>query len=204
MQEIYLVSLIVGGGLLGFSLLSGGDGHSHFDSDTHSDFDSHQSLELHSDSSIEHVDHLHDIQHTNSADTVKFISIRNAIYFLAFFGLTGTVFDALSFDTIFTLPSAIGMGAFASYFGYKLMKYLKFSETGEATNLKLLEGKSAVITLPIHGSGKGKIQIDCKGQTEEMPAKIADASGRTNFNIRDKVLIQEVKDNVAYVIECEL
>ncbi len=81
MQEIYLVSLIVGGGLLGFSLLSGGDGHSNFDSDTHSDFDSHQSLELHSDSSIEHVDNLHDIQHTNSADTVKFISIRNAIYF---------------------------------------------------------------------------------------------------------------------------
>ena len=48
-----LVSLIVGGGLLGFSLLSGGDGHSNFDADTHSDFDAHQSLELDAHSSID-------------------------------------------------------------------------------------------------------------------------------------------------------
>lgn len=215
MFELYLFFLIFGGGLLGFSLLGGGDGgdsgdaHLHLDANTDSGTDVGHSIELTHSADI-HTDiqstsgaDSHAIQHSDGADSVKFLSLRNGIYFSAFFGLTGTALELLAINFVFTLVSAISMGTFAAYFGYRLMKYLKSSESGEMMNIGNLEGRVAIVTLPIHKGRKGKIQINFKGQTEEIAAEIADASDRTEFKFREEVLIYEIRNNIAFVIEHE-
>ncbi len=215
MFELYLFFLIFGGGLLGFSLLSGGDGgdsgdtHLHLDAHSDTGTDGGHSIEItHSADIHTGIQPIggtdsHAIQHSDGADSVKFFSFRNGIYFSAFFGLTGTALELLAFNFVFTLVSAISMGTFSAYFGYKLMKYLKANESGEMMNIGNLEGKVATVTLPIHIGRKGKIQINFKGQTEEIAAEIADASDRTEFKLREKVLIYEIRNNTAFVIEHE-
>ena len=215
MLELYLFCLIVGGGLLGFSLLTGGehgDTEAHSELDFHADADVHSleintessvtELDIHSDESISNIQHT-ELTNQNSLDSVKLISFRNIIYFMAFFGLTGSIFSYLAFLPLITFFASTSMGIFSGWFGYKLMKYLKSSESGESLNLYDLKGKQAIVTININKNSKGKIQTQCKGQTIELIAMIDDSSDKEFFKTRDKVLITDIKNNIAFIIEID-
>lgn len=204
MFEIYLFCLIVGGGLLGFSIFAGGgDADVGADADIHADI---HSLDTDAGTEISHVDLQHEDLpvHADAASGVKFLSIRNGVYFCTFFGLTGTVLQLLDFGFVSTFIPAVGVGGFSAYFGYRLMKYLKGSETGEAVNLNDVSGFTAKVSLPIVRGRRGKIYFEIKGQTAEIAAEIADASEKQKFNLHDEVLVVEIKDGVAKVVEVEL
>lgn len=204
MFEVYLFSLIVGGGLLGFSLITGGD-HS---ADVHGHFDLHSgdahALDIHSDHSITHIESgKAEIQKADAADSVKLLSFRNGVYFTAFFGLTGTLLSLTSILPILTALFSVGMGSFAGWFGYKLMKYLKSSESGESINLKDLVGKQALVTLNVSKDTKGKIQTQCKGQNIELAAQIDESSEIDTFKMRECVLITDIRNNIAYIVSAD-
>jgi len=218
MLSVYIACLLFGGILLAVSFIMGG-GHDastdvHGSLDIHSDTDIHASL-----SSGGGIDTHADIGHTgevsshalesqqqdgDSGDAVKFISLRNIIFFIAFFGLTGTALELLSVSGIITLLFSIVMGAFSAVTGYKFMKYLKSSESGEAINIYSLQGRTGKVIMNLSKEKQGKILIDAGNQSIEMRSLLAENTLEDELKYGDKVIIIEVKNNIAIVIKSEL
>jgi hypothetical protein len=214
MFYIYLSALIFGGSFLLMSLLLGdhdGDAsdHSALDAghaDIDHDLDAHiDDFDTSTDIEISDADTSHPIQHFHSdaTDAVSFISFRNITFFSAFFGLTGLILDFLTIPFFISLFSSIGMGAFAWGFGHKLMKYLKSSQTGEGIDLAELKGRNAIVSLPVSKESKGKIFIRTETSNFEMIAKVSEVAKKDQFNPRDEVLIIEISNNIAYIVESD-
>lgn len=208
MLIVYLACLIFGGIILGASFLFGGDHDTNIDTDHTLDFD--HSGELPVDSGGIEIEHspndinvsLHN-DHLSVSEAATFFSIRNMIFFITFFGLTGTVLSLMSVISMITLICSIGIGASAWLFGYKLMKYLKSSESGEGLSIYSLKGKSAKVIMPIGKNRKGKVQINTGSQSLQLIAKASDISETEEFKKGDEVLIIEVRENYVYVINSD-
>ncbi|MDQ1266538.1 MAG: hypothetical protein QG635_1690, partial [Bacteroidota bacterium] len=197
MLIFYLVCLILGGGLIASSLILGG----HYGGDISHDLDAHSGIshelasETESGDAASYSDISHDITHSsgnhlitheNPADSIKLISFRNLTYFMAFFGLTGTGLNILGVSSFFSFFSSVVLGSIAAYYGYRLMKYFKSSETGQALNIYDLKGRTGKIILNVSKSIKGKISIDVGGRTCELMSKVSDISVRDSFRIGEE------------------
>ncbi len=200
MLELYLAFLIFGGLLLAGTLI--------FGSDQHSDIEARADSEIHIGNTHPiNVDN-HPIEHhsefRNISDAVKFISLRNFVYFSAFFGLTGTILTLAGIIFIFSLPISILIGIIASYTGYKFMKYLKATESGEAINIIQLEGKVGVVTLNIYKNQPGKLKIEFGGKFEEFIAILSEDSAKEQLSKGEKALVIDIENNKLIVTEFEL
>lgn len=225
MLELYIFTLIIGGGMLAFSAFSGGDfgsdadvdanidSHVDIDSDTHLEIDSHVDCDNPLDAphaAIEHIPHsIESINHSiapanqSGIDGIKLLSLRSLTYFSAFFGLTGTVMTWIGSAFITTLLSAIFSGSVAAFFGYKLMAYLKSSESGQALNTTSFIGRKAKVIIPITPNKMGKILVEISGQNVELIAKIT-SPDTDSFAPGDAVLIVSFSDNVAIVSKYDI
>ena len=206
MFTLYLVCLIFGGILLGFSLISGSN--SDHDADVH-----HGDFHADTDSSHLHLDshdiHHHEIEAAHSSngfldEVMKFFSLRNIIYFISFFGLTGTSMNLLNFGSVSTLLSSLGVGGFASFFGYSLMKYLRKTESGETINWYNLKGKIATVSMITFKDKKGKILVECAGSTYEIPAILSDNSEYESLQKGEKIIIIEIDEKSAVIDKTDL
>lgn len=216
---LYLASLIFGGSLLAFSLIAGhdSDADAHGDLDAHGDFDADHSLDGADSFDVDHsldaggdaldpVDVSHDgaLEHADGvADAVKLVSFRNIIYFLAFFGLTGTVLDLFAAPYYLAFGSSVGMGGFAAALGYQFMKYLKKTESGEMINIYNLKGHSAKVVVNVSKVRRGKICVEAGDQTHEILAKASSIAKKDVFERGEQVLIIEVKDTTAFVVQAD-
>ena len=209
---LYLACLIFGGALLAFSLIAGGGEHdtdsAHalgHDSDIGHDHDFltgtdvDHSIEVTGDHSIEAAGH----DTHEAGDAVKFFSFRNLIYFTAFFGLTGTVLTIFEISSLIIFLASVGMGAFSYGIGYKFMKYLKQSESGEVVNIQNIKGKNAKVVMGLSKTDKGKISVTVGDKTIKMLAKASDIAKKDTFGDGEQVLVIEIKNNTAYVVESE-
>ncbi len=210
MLTIYLACLIFGGILLSVSLFSGS---SDTDSDVDHDFDSdHNFGDIDSTNEITTHSFEHSAEHTtdfsdNSAhitDAIKFFSFRNIIFFLTFFGLTGTVLNFLHFGSILTGLVSFVMGGFSAGFGYQFMKYLKNSETGTDSSIKLLEGRIGKVVIPVSKNKPGKLLLESRGQYFEIQALIAENSEYDYLKRGEEVLVLEIINNMAYIEKNDL
>ncbi len=206
MLTFYLCCLIFGGILLGISLFGG---HDSGDMEHSAELGMHDAPELDAatDTEIAHIDHFeHQVVHsqTELKDAVKFISFRNVIYFLTFFGLTGTTFTLLSISAFISLLASGAIGALSWIFGYKLFKYLKDSETGKGIETSDLKGKICKVTLPVKKEQKGKIIVYLEEQIIELQAIVSEASSKNEFVTGERALIVDIKDNIAYIDTTDL
>lgn len=209
MFTFYLTCLIFGGILILFSLFSGG--HSH-DIDSHSldshDFDSHSmDVDTHIEHSGHHFDKSFPIQSESRSllsDIGKFFSFRNMLYFVGFFGLTGTIGSILSFNNLLTFLSSIFIGGLAAVFGYSFMKYLKGSQSGDSIDIYDLKGYTAKVTLPVSKTQRGKIIVTIGANTEELIALVSSASYEDRFQIGSEVLIIDFDNKIAIVDKLDI
>lgn len=201
---IYIVSLIVGSILLGASLLLG-----------HHDVDSapHEGLELdtanHVEFETDSADAGHDLSIGHGAESITtssgfhdfwlpFISIRFWVFFLCFFGLTGTLFTLLKLaQQWLSLFAAIGMGALIGFSATFFIQRLKKAEVGTAINELDYRGQEGIILLPLAPGGKGKIRLEMCGQLIDLVAlneedKLLEAG--------QKVIVIDFRDNQAVVV----
>lgn len=189
MITFYLVCLIIGGGFLGYSLFSGDDG----DDAGHN-----------GDMSHDISDHPNDLHHDSTdADSLKYFSFRNFVYFTAFFGLTGSALSFAGMTTIATLVSSIFVGGFSSAVSHKLMSYLKKNESGDVVTLSGYVGCSGVVSVGIRRGGRGKIIVEKQGHTSELIASLAESSNFEMIDPKKRVIILEILDNTAIVVEYE-
>lgn len=203
MLTFYLICLILGGSLLAFSLLTGSDSDGFDDAEGLDFHGSDATIDIHSHDATE-IAHLNSAEHkVDAADAVKFISMRNLIYFTAFFGLTGTILNFIGSTGIIAFISSVLLGGSSAVFGHKLMKYLKNTETGEGFALQNMIGQLATISHPIRKGGKGKILVTYNGQSFEMNAEMSDICELDLLKNRESVIILDIKNNTAKVVDSD-
>ncbi len=198
MMTLYLSCLIFGGIFIAVTLLFGSDGDADFDVDSDVDFDVDTDADFSGDASTDV-----DIDGEGVTAAIKFLSFRNIVFFLAFFGLTGTVLTWLNSPFLITLPLAIVMGFFAAVLMHKTMNHLLQNEVGEAMNIDELIGLPAKVTINLSKYQKGKISLHANGRFHQLLAKTADEASREEFRQGDSVIVIDVKDGLAYVAEEE-
>lgn len=208
MLTLYLACLIIGGVFIIVSLFFGSDADADVDTggDLHFDSSGDAHFEAGGDAHDLHIDASAgaDAHHGEGlAETIKFLSLRNIVFFVAFFGLTGTVLTWLGAWPIFSFPAAVGMGFFSATLMHKALRYLVKTEVSGGVNLEDLSGLSAKVVIGLSRTQRGKISLKTGGQYMQILALAADVAGPTEFKAGDEVVILEVKNGLAYVVEKE-
>jgi membrane protein implicated in regulation of membrane protease activity len=191
MLEIYLICLVIGSILIGFTLFGG-----------HHDMGGGHSPDIH----LLHDDvHLpaHDSSQFGFSEVAQWFSLRNIIFFAAFFGLTGATLTWLGFSSVLTLSMAIILGLFSAALMYNSMKYLTKSQSGAELHTHSLKGCRGRVLVDISRGQKGKISVDVNGRILQLPARVSEIAEREDFHYGENVLIVEMEDGTAHIIESD-
>jgi hypothetical protein len=182
----YVNSLVLGGVLLGTSLLLGG----HDDADA--DVDS-------ADGAADHHGHLGDV----GGDLLlwMFRSVRFWTFFLAFFGLTGVILDGLGVvaSRFVSLVLALGVGLLAGGGATALIRVLSVDQTGAAPESQDYVGKSVRVVVPVSREGTGQVRLQLKGNTVDVLATTDEES----FGANDEAIIIEMEGTKARIARVE-
>ena len=211
MFKIYLACFIVGGIFIAISLFFGGDTDADVDvdADVEMDVDVDGDVDFQSDMDIDGDADIDSDAAGDAADSeglvegAKFLSFRNAIFFVAFFGMAGTIFNMLGVHALITFPISILMGGVASFLMHKTLNHLVRNEVDSSLNLTSLTGMPANVTIDLSRQNKGKITLNANGRKFQLLAITADEADRDNFQEGETVIVLRVKDNTAYVVEKE-
>lgn len=185
---VYLACLLFGGLLLLVSIFFGGDSDMGFDLEVDADLDAD-------------FDAAAEVSGEGMIAAVKFLSFRNIVFFIAFFGLAGSLLTWMKFNAILTFLAAVAMGLFAAFLGHAAMTYLKKSESGAGTNLRELEGRKAAVLVNVSREHRGKISVSAKDRVFQLLAAVAEESSRDHFDHGDAVTIVRVENGTAFVAE---
>ncbi len=188
---LYLFGLIVGGILLGASILLGGKeaGGDHGDAGGEADAD-------HGDGGAD-KEVAHEGGH-GSFDSFLWIfaSVRFWTFFLAFFGMTGLALTALDVSTLATLLSAIGMGGGCGLAAVYAIRALTSSSSSSAASADEYVGKTVKVRVSIPEGKQGKVRLQLRGSTVDVLAVTDEAGG---LQTGEEALIIEMDGNTARV-----
>lgn len=197
--SVYMFSLALGGVLLGASILLGGkDGieanSDTPDVDTEADVHADVHTEVHPGGGVSK-----DIEVGGSADFLvwSLTSVRFWTFFLAFFGLTGLVFDGFSLvpHEAISAVLAVGMGNAAGFGISYAMRVLSADDTSRVAESEDYVGKSARVLVAPKPGGVGKVRVDIGGNMVDVLAT-TDEAGVSN---QDQVMIIEMEGTTARV-----
>ncbi len=194
MEKVYIACFILGFIFLLVSIFTGMDTDADIEINTDVDVDIDADL----DSDIGSNAH-----GEGAVEAVKFLSLRNIIFFVAFFGFTGTVLTYLKTEQYLTVASSVLMGLFTAFVGHKALSYLKRTEVGEGKSLSQLVGHNAKVLVSVTKNSQGKISVTTDEQLIQILAMVADESTRDEFKSGDEVVIVKIEGGTAYVGEKE-
>ncbi len=129
----------------------------------------------------------------------SFLSLRNGVFFAAFFGLTGTLLTVLRVGSLLTPIFAIGVGLIAALAMHRLIDYLRQNETGELLGPETLQGTVARVVVDIDETSKGKIELQGGDRTLQLVAGVHEQAEVRRFRAGDDVVIVDVSHGVAQV-----
>lgn len=199
---LYLFSLIVGGVLLGASILLGGH-----DTDVDADADADVDLDVDADADVD-IDADADVDVDADADVDKdfghgdaagflytFLSMRFWVFFLAAFGLTGIVLDGFDLAHPWLgLALSIAMGTGSGFLAVTAIRKLGSDRDSRVVSSKDYVGKTARVLVPFEGEGLGKVRVDIRGNSIDLLA-----SGLEEGDYEGEVLIVEMDGSRARV-----
>jgi membrane protein implicated in regulation of membrane protease activity len=185
---LYIFTLIVGAALLGASILLGGH-----DASGSGDGDAGQ-LDAGSSGA-----------HTGGSDAgdlggllSMFASLRFWVFFLAFFGLTGLVFELLDLvgSSLATLGLASAMGLGVGTLASWAVRRLGGESGGNVPESGDYVGKTARVMVRVQQGAVGKVRVDVKGTSIDLLASGLDGEA---FESDEEVLIVEMDGTRARV-----
>ena len=183
MLPLYLFALIIGGGLLLFSLVHGAGGHAHVADGAELDHDVGSGLE--GDGWLEIQD---------------FLSVRTLLYLLAGFGASGTLIDLLTGASAgVTLSWALLTGIAAAAMASTIYAWVRRSDSGIVpTEADYLVGATGRVVLPIRPGYRGKIVAVQDGREVELLARLF---GRDDLLLErgSQVVIVDIDGDTALV-----
>lgn len=224
MLGIYILAAMVGGGLLVFSVLSGAY-HDVGDVDVHGlDVDAggfHADLagadvdvsgpDLDVSGADVHVggldaDHDVDVGHGGAGALVLgFFRPRNLIFFLAAFGVTGTVLTVSRASTpSATLVLSLVMGGGALLLTHTVFSWLRRSEVGmDAVGDREIEGHTARVVLPMAPGEPGRVVCTIADREYYLTARVSKDVTK-QLTAGSEVVIVGINNGVAEVIPFDI
>ena len=199
MLTVYVACLIFGGTLLAVTLSSGGDAHAGADVDT---VDAHGDVGADGDLDHDAEGRLHGAASHADPRLVllsQVLSVRNLIFFTAFFGAAGTALTLLRVPAWWAAPSSALMGSTAAVSISRVLAYLHRTESGRVDNEKDFEGLPARVLVDVGVAETGKISVATDERSLQLLARVAQESSRPRFAAGEAVLIVRVEDGIAQV-----
>lgn len=189
MLELYLVALIVGAGLLLFSLFAGGDHEGHADAGGDAD----ASVDAHGDAGDGHGDAEHHGWEVAAMSWLPLASVRFWTFFLAFFGATGTSlhFIERGLGTWVTIAIAAAMGYVCGAGAVAAFRYMRRSQTSSGLGVDDYIGETAVVRVAVARGKVGKVRLEVKGRTVDL---LAETEESEPFAISDRAMIYAVTE----------
>ncbi len=188
MLGIYLFAMVVGVGLLLFSILGGGD----------SDVDAPDvDVDIDAD-----VDFDGDLSPAGAVGDVVLglFRPRNLTFLLAAFGTTGALLTWTRGSDADTLLLASAMGAGAWMLSHAVFTWLRRTDSGiEALSDRDLEGSIGTVTLPIVPGSRGRVTIVIAGRQTYLTARLEPGVTEA-LAPGTEVLIRRTDNGVAEVI----
>jgi hypothetical protein len=179
---LYLFSLVLGGVLLGASMILGSHGEAHADAP-------------HGGATPDAAD---DSAAGIESFLVAFLSVRFWTFFLAFFGLTGFVLDGLGLvgspvvAGVLSVLMGLGAGTGAAW----IMRRVRGDEANSAATEKDYVGKTGRVLVAFGPGQTGKLRLEVRGSTIDLLAMpIAEES----FELREEAIVVEMDGTRAKV-----
>ena len=190
MMTLYLVCLVLGGLLIAVSIFGGGDADVDVDVDVAADAD----VDVEADAGGEGDGH-------GVTAAARFLSMRNLVFFMAFFGLTGTLLTLLQANHVATLVASVGLGAVAGYVVQRSMDYLRGSQSGSLPGASALAGAEARVVVGLAGARPGKVDVVAGDRTCQFVARMHEGAGIDHAEVGDTVVVVRIQDGIALVAE---
>lgn len=216
LTPVYVVCLIVGGGLLVISTVFGGDHdvdtggvdadvHLDVHADVHADLDAgvdphvdfHPETDVHAETATDatsHTDH--------ALSIASWFSIRFVVYFAAMFGLTGTVMSFMTEASkgITLVVSVIG-GVVVGQGVHQTMRALRRTSGDSSVTAGDFVDKEARVTVAIKPPARGEVAVRVGDAERFLPA----VAGRTDdtFASGERVVITSYSAGTAEVVSLE-
>ena len=193
---IYIAAFVLGACLLCASMFLG-----HHDADAGADVhvdgaDAHADADAHGHAETDHGGAGHGV--SLSDFWLPFISVRFWIFFLCFFGLTGSLFSLFGLAGRWqTLLLALLVGVATGFAAAMIIQYLRKHEVGQATTEEDLKGLEGVVLLPLSPGGTGKVRLDVRGQTVDL---VAVSDEQHPIETGRRVVVIDMRDNQAVVV----
>ena len=211
---VYVVCLIVGGGLLVISTVFGG----HHDADVDVqvdggvDLDMHADVDLHADVDTDfdaaadvHVDHAADAGVDHAAEghdllsISTWFSIRFVVYFAAVFGLVGTVLSYMSgLSRGVVLGLSVAGGLVVGQGVHQTLRALRRSSGDSAAATEDYLNQPARVTIAIDSPARGEVAVEVRGKEQFVAA----AANRPDdsFQVGDRVVITAYAGGTVQVV----
>jgi len=203
MLALYLVCFVLGGLVLLVSIFGAGDGDVDVDAGGDLDLDG---------TDVGDVDAGDvDAGDVDAGDTepagegpfaiARFLSVRNAVFFTCFFGMTGTLLSLLSARPGPTLAASVVLGLGAALAIHRVMGYLRTSQSGAVPGPAALAGARARVLLGPTRTRPGKVTVSAGDRTHQLVARVHPDAGVDHFERGDTVVVVRVQDGTALVAE---
>lgn len=215
MLAVYLGCLLVGGVLLALSLFGGSD--TDLDVDVSADPGVSADAVVSADADVGGAeaadagevdaeagsaeDDAGSTPNERLGEAASFLSMRNLVFFLAFFGLTGTLLTLVNASARAALVAALVLGGVAAVVVHRLMSYLRTSESGTLAGETAFAGARARVLVGISRTRPGKVTLEDGERTHELVARIHARSALDHFERGDSVVVVRLQDGVALVAE---
>ena len=187
MTAVFVFAAIVGWPFLLFFVFFGGEG-----GDVDADFDVDVDVDADFDSAG-------GVGGGVASAVLSLLSFRSIVFFLAFFGATGLILDALATNSVVTLVVAVALGLFAASLNNRVFRYLKASSVSTDVSDSTLSGAVGRVTVPISVASKGRITCEVDGQTINLTAVPFDPAEQSEFGVGESVVVVEVGQGTARV-----
>lgn len=171
MLAVYLFALIVGGGLLVFSLIAGDDGGPEAGVEIEGDFDA----DLDADADLESASAGESVLGGGDWMLLQgLFSLRTLLYLFAGFGATGTLFHLLTdASPVVSFVWAVGTGVVAALAATALYGWVRGTGSGEVPmDSGYLTGATARVLLPVEQGRRGKIVALHAGREVQLLARL--------------------------------
>ncbi len=179
MLTLYLACLVLGGFFVALSVFGA-------DAGVGSDLDTDMGSELGAD---------------GGEVTARFLGVRNVVFFVAFFGLTGTLLTLLSVPLLLTPVLAVGMGLVAATGIHRLMGFLQRDENGQIPDADHLEGRMAQVIVDVGVRRPGKVDVVVGDRTYQFLARIHEGAAVDHAEAGDTVVVVRIQDGTALVAD---
>ncbi len=188
---VYVIALIVGGGLLLISVFLGHDSSTDFHADSVGGVEADVSADIHHDADLSH--------NGSGISLAKWFSVQFAVYFLAVFGLIGTTMTYMAkAKPQVVLMSATIAGLIIGQVVHRAMRTLKRTSIGSDLTTTDYLKRPARVTIAIEPARRGEVAVASRNGERFLAAVARRHDDR--FLTGDRVVVVGFSHGVAEVV----